>query len=135
MDFIGRILQNPVISEGILNRLTSFWEYRLAEIKASDSPPAHESEIAAFGWWFVSGKFEDDWALSQLTEVLRMVGTVDLADREVVGRLADLMLLRPKQAITCLRLMVEGAKESWRVQGWGNSPSEDSTDSYPKYRS
>lgn len=122
MDFIGRILQDAAISEEILNRLASLWEYRLAEIKASDSPSSHESEIAAFGWWFVSGKFEDDWALNQLTEVLRMVGTVDLADREVVERLADLMSLRPKQAITCLRLMVEGAKESWRVQGWGNYP-------------
>ena len=120
MDFIGRILQDAAISEEILNRPASLWEYRLAETKASDSPSSHESEIAAFGWWFVSGKFEDDWALNQLTEVLRLVGTVDLADREVVGRLADLMSLRPKQAITCLRLMVEGAKESWRVQGWGN---------------
>ncbi len=122
MDFIGRILQDAVISEEILNRLMSFWEYRLAGIKASDSPSSHESEIAAFGWWFVSGKFEDDWALNQLTEVLRMVGTVDLVDREVVERLADLTSLRPKQVVTCLRFMVEGAKESWRIQGWGNYP-------------
>ena len=122
MSFIGRILQNAMISEEILNRLMSLWEYRLAGIKASESSSSHESEIAAFNWWFVSGKFEDNWALNQLTEVLHRVETVDWADRDIVERLVDLTLLRPKQVVICLRLMIERAKEPWRIQGWGNYP-------------
>lgn len=55
--------------------------------------------------------------MDQLTEVLRLVRKVD-ADWLVAERLAALATDKPRQAVECLRLMVEGDKKDWGILGW-----------------
>jgi hypothetical protein len=108
--------QETVPSE-ILDRFKTLWERRIAVAQIATPSTPHTAELAAFGWWFASAKFDAAWAMSQLAEVLRLVDKVD-ADRQVVERLAVLAADMPQQAVECLRLIVEGDKEGLRILSW-----------------
>ena len=121
LEFIGRSLRNTneEIEPQILNQLQLLWEQRLDTARTATSPISHASELAAFGWWFVSGKFDDSWAIAQLKEVLELVGKVEL-ERLVVKRLATLADAIPATAVEFLRLLLEGDNGTWRIYGWRN---------------
>ncbi len=107
----------------VLGRLKALWERRLAAAQADPSPTSHAAELAAFGWWFASAKFDDTWALDQLTQVLNLrpseiVPRMRGVDHLVAERLARLVENNPRQVVRCLRLMVEGDVEGWRIRSW-----------------
>lgn len=113
-----RLREAPeTIPSEILDRLKTLWERRLAVAQAARPPASHAAELAAFGWWFTSAKFDDAWAIAQLIEVLKLVGKVE-PDHMVVERLSLLAADMPRQAVGCLRLMIEGDKEGWGILGW-----------------
>jgi hypothetical protein len=121
----GRRFYNTkeTIPAKILGRMEALWERRLADAQTNMSPASHAAELAAFGWWFASAKFDDTWALDQLTQVLeitpsKIVSLMRAVDRLVVERLAILAKDKPRQAMECLRLMIEGDTEGWRVRSW-----------------
>jgi hypothetical protein len=119
LEFIGRSLyhtKDPVPSK-ILQRAKLQWERRLAIAKGTSKPAEHKGEMAAFGWWFISGKFDDNWAFNQLAEALKIAGKID-PDHIVVERLAALVNVMPKQAVQCLEAIVKGDREGWGIYGW-----------------
>lgn len=119
MSFVGQSLQSTSgeISPEITARLRALWSARLESIR--DHPEAGQRELAAFGWWFVSGKLEDDWSLSQLKEVLRLFTREKLEqDRLVAERLAELCPRYPQQCLELLRLKIDGSLELGRL--WRN---------------
>ena len=81
------------------------------------STPAAAEELVYFGWWFVSGTLDDSWSISQLKETLRLAGRVE-PDHMVMKHLADIANARPLDVVECLRMIVEGDKEGWRIHGW-----------------
>jgi len=117
--FIGRGFCNSEaeIDSDVLERFRTLWEWRMEVASAADSPESHRAELSAFGWWFASGKFDDTWAIEQLHKVLEIVGRVE-PDHKVAERLATLAGDMPLLATQCLRLMIEGDKEDWRVHMW-----------------
>jgi hypothetical protein len=117
MEFLGESLRNTkeTIAPEILMRLKSYWERRLEAAK--EAPDLCKFEMAAFGHWFVSGKFEDDWAIQQLESALNIAGET-YPDDVVVEQLATLALTTPLEAIHCLEAIVEGDKEGWLIYGW-----------------
>jgi hypothetical protein len=114
LGFIGRSLRGTKdeISPEILGRLKHLWEERLE--LAKQSPEYHKSEISAFGWWFVSRRFEDEWAISQLLDVLSIAGRVERS-HSVIEQLATLVDRMPLQCILCLRAIAEGDREGWWI--------------------
>lgn len=119
LEFLGRSLGRPdePLPEEISVRLKKLWEKRLATITASGTPTNHTVELAAFGWWFVSQKFDDTWAMSQLLAALFLVLKTE-PDYHVVQRLAALAGTFPLEAVQCLTLMVQGDKEVWDIESW-----------------
>jgi hypothetical protein len=119
LEFIGRSLRNTneEIELQILKQLQLLWEQRLDTARTATSPISHASELAAFGWWFVSEKFDNSWAIAQLKEVLELVGKVEL-ERLVVKRLATLADAMPAPAVEFLRLLLQGDNGRWRIYGW-----------------
>ena len=99
----------------IIERLKTLWEQRIAAAKSAGEKRI--AELWTFGWWFASDKFDDDWALSQLAEVLSLTGKVEV-DHLVLQRLAKLAEKRPPLTVACLGLMVDGAKEPYEIVGW-----------------
>jgi hypothetical protein len=116
LEFIGRILRD---SDKVLriNHLQELWESRVRFAKSSDSGGRYEEELAAFGWWFISGKFDDIWVLDQLLEALNLAGRV-YVDHLVAKRLVELLTLHPTKCVQCLRAMVEGDPDGWSILAW-----------------
>jgi hypothetical protein len=96
--------------------LQELWEYRLESTQSIPRPDGYQSEIAAFGWWFVSEKFDDHWAVEQLLQALRLAGKVD-PDHWVIERLAELVRIMSIQVLDCLQLIIEGDSQRWTTFG------------------
>jgi len=64
------------------------------------------AELASFGWWFSSGKFEDAWALNQLTEALKL-SKLTRPNYHVLRRLAKVTEKFPFEAISCLSILLD----------------------------
>jgi hypothetical protein len=120
VEFVGRSLRNDtgdVVAE-ILERLRELWASRLSAARAVGAP--YVEELSRFGWWFVSKKFDDNWAIAQLAEALQLVKKIE-PDHLVVERLAELSPSIPRVTVECLAMIVEGDKEGWGVLGWRES--------------
>lgn len=118
LEFVGRNLyqeQGPILQE-TLARLQSLWEWRMGEAVPASAPPT-PSEIAAFGWWFSSGKFEVDWAVTQLKKALiALKGLKNIDARHLVlERLVQISQEQPLAAVECLALLTGEEQEDWRV--------------------
>jgi len=120
LSYIGRSLDQwkDTVPPQPLQRLKALWEGRLAAAKEAATPDNYIAEMSAFGWWFVSKKFEDTWAIKQLDEALKIAGKAE-PEEEVVGRLASLSQNMPREAVQCLEALVKGDREDyWRIHGW-----------------
>ncbi len=114
IEFLGRTLNNieGVISPDFLKRLVYFWEWRFNNITAAESYDSHKEELAAFGWWFASRKFSEEWSLQELIKVMNLTGKIDF-EHEVIKRFTELISKRPKQVLDCLSVMLN--KFTWSV--------------------
>jgi len=112
IEFIGRSLKytDESIPSEIIERLKELWEERFSQVK-KDSVK-HEREVAAFGWWFVSGKFDVDWSITMLSEALKLVPKTEPADM-VIEQLSEIAETYSLESIECLRRIAEGDKEGW----------------------
>ncbi|MCX5885234.1 MAG: hypothetical protein NT096_04905 [Proteobacteria bacterium] len=106
--------KKPVPPE-ILKRLRVLWETRVAI--ATSAPNNHKSEMAAFGWWFASKKFENKWAINQLIAALRLTGNIE-PDHLVAECLASISQEMPRETLQCFELMIKGDQEGWRIYDW-----------------
>lgn len=118
LGFVGRqcSIYKDTIPSDILERLQHLLEYRIKLITGTEEATAAE-ELITFGWWFVSKRFDDAWAISQLEEVLKLAGKVE-PDHKVVERLAALANSMPFETVRCLRFIIEGDKEGWYIYHW-----------------
>ncbi|WP_322793331.1 hypothetical protein [Bellilinea sp.] len=116
LEFIGRALEQtrePIPAE-ILDRLKELWEQRLTIAKTTEQSSEFEKELAVFGWWFVSEKFELDWAIAQLLASLYIARTI-LPEDEVLECLGRAAKTHPQKSVECLRLIAEGDREGWKL--------------------
>ena len=85
---------------------------RLAAANLAPSSDEFSEELAMFGYWFVSGKFAEHWALETLLSTLRLSKKAQ-GETDVVKRLAELCPRYPVECIECVRLIIEGDRERW----------------------
>ncbi|MBT9260256.1 MAG: hypothetical protein KM310_10995 [Clostridiales bacterium] len=116
LGYVGRALKQTIgeIPAEVLDRLTQLWAVRLARAKQSQSRADLVKEMAAFGWWFVSDKFDVGWAIAQLSESLQLVHQTDPYHR-VLEYLERTVETHPVESIQCLRLIAEGDREGWNL--------------------
>jgi len=119
LEFIGRSLREPSapISIDVLERLKALWATRLEAVRSLGEASPDGEELRGYPWWFVSKRFDDEWAIDQLRQALLFAGKLDFDDL-VVERLAELAKEMPAKAVECLSMIVEGDKEGWGVLGW-----------------
>lgn len=119
--FVGRSLektQNEVDPQ-ILSTLQLLWEKRLEIARNSTEVSAYTTEIAAFGWWFGSGKLDDSWSLTQIKDILKLVGKLE-PDFLILDRLVLLADSMPELTAECFELMIKKDKPGWSTYGWQN---------------
>ena len=114
IEFVGQVKED--IPEETLDRLKRLWERRLAAAKQAQRASDFEEEIAAFGWWFVSGKFDTEWVIEQLVEALQIVGKAE-PDHMVVEKLAEIVENYPLEAVESLRMIFKSDHEGWFILG------------------
>ena len=119
LGFIGRTLnaQQGKIPPDFELRLRHLWERRLQVAEQAADPAAHLQELAAFGWWFASGKLEDAWSLRQLVKVLELGVKIEAAT-EVITRLKDLAEKHPERTVQSLSLILTSEQDSVSLVAW-----------------
>jgi hypothetical protein len=124
-EYVGRSLFNTKgdIPTEVTDRLKHLWENRLARAKASSNPEQYKEELADFSWCFIADKFDDEWSIKQLAEVLRLVNKID-DPRFVVERLAILANSHAATSVECLRLIVGSELENWEIYSWRKEAKE-----------
>jgi hypothetical protein len=97
-------------------RLQSLFDRRLAA--ATNAPAADDfgGELANFGHWFTSEKFDESWSVRTLLAALRLSKKI-LPEMDVMTRLDEICPRYPVESVECLRLIIEGDKEGWILLG------------------
>ena len=106
IEFIGRSLQytdEPIPNE-IIERLKKLWNERFSQAKRDFAK--HEKEVAAFGWWFISNKFDKKWALDNLLESLELAHNID-PTYDVLQTLAEISEIDLSKSLKCLKIIAE----------------------------
>ncbi|MEY2485956.1 MAG: hypothetical protein QOH39_1604 [Verrucomicrobiota bacterium] len=104
-----------------LARWQKFWEWRFSVMRKD--PSANRGELNGFTWWLISDRFEADWALGQMTEVLRAVDSVE-HETLISDYLAKVSDRKPLEAVTLLGVLIEKAV---RTRAWFVSEEETIT--------
>jgi hypothetical protein len=117
LSFVGNVFHNDQseIPKEALDRVKTLWATRFDIAKTA--PAAHTRELEAFGWWFATSHFDEPWRIAELTKVLSLIRCVE-PDHIVLEQLADLSSRLPAPAVESLRLLIDGAKESWTITTW-----------------
>jgi hypothetical protein len=105
---LGRLLSRTQVevSPELLERLQRFWEWRISTIRSLPVTTTYTSELETFGSWFACGKFDSQWAITQLMKVLELAQDVD--ELWMVRRyLATIAPSMPLAAVICLDFISE----------------------------
>jgi hypothetical protein len=113
---LGRWLLGPkeTVSEEVIQRLKRLWEWRLEEARKAVDKTGFAKEIAAFGSWFASGKFDDTWAIAQFENVLELSGRIEI-NHQFMEQLARIGLAMPAEAVRVLARIAAGDQGTWQV--------------------
>ena len=98
-------------SERITKLLKAFWHARIVVVEGAESARDYERELAAFGYWFVSGIFDDQWAIDQLLRTLVLSNSIK-PWVESMAKLHDLSRVFPSTVALCIRHLAT-RKNAW----------------------
>lgn len=117
IEFIARSLREDKrdIPPAVIERFTALWERRMERARAAAAESIEE--LASFGWWFVSQKFDETWAIQQLEEALRLAKKAE-PDYMIAETLAAIAARKPREAVRCLDGLLEADREGWGILGW-----------------
>jgi hypothetical protein len=107
------------LDAGVQKRFMDLWEHRVK--LGLQNINAFREEMGAFGWWFASKKFPEDWSIQQLMTVLEKFRTIH-HDFAVVKRLAELAPKYPYETVRALGIIFEEDKDGWAIHGWDDAP-------------
>lgn len=126
IEYIGRSLKNTEgdVPQEFLKPIMALWENRIEEAKKASDRKNYQEEIAAFGWWFTSEKLDDEWAIQELVKALETAQMIQ-PDFWVMEHLAQLAPRKPREAVQCLKYIIEANREHWSLYGIRNRETMD----------
>jgi hypothetical protein len=112
IEYIGRSLYNAKdkINADILKRLQVLWLKRIDDLHIMNKRGTRPTEPIAFGWWFISGKFNDIWVTEQLKIAIEIAGKIE-PDYSVLKQLSKIAAKMQLPAVECLKILVENENE------------------------
>jgi len=111
--YIGRTIQGQMIDALLVGRLKSLWIFILSELE-KDEKRDSDIIVGGFGWWFVSGKFEKEWAIKVLERSSNINPKIE-ALHKVFDSLAIYASEFPKETLRILKNILLGDEGSWKV--------------------
>lgn len=111
--FAGHTLedQHHEIPDEIIPRLRDLWDWRVKISGVIDKVPVQERN--AFCFWFASGRFDLKWSMLFMKEGLKEWHGLRWGEDRVLQQLVRVFNQVPRDALQCLRLMVERTDSSW----------------------
>ncbi len=118
LDFLGRSLKSldEPLEDETAKLLKELWEMRITEAESADDKKPYEKEMNAFGWWFASGKLDEDWSVGEFLRSLEIAKKVN-GDYAVVDRLDVLANTKPLEAVKILQRLIKGDIQQWVLFG------------------
>jgi len=110
LDFMGRGLGKGELPPEVRARLQVLIDHRLATLQEGEDA----TELSAFGDWFASRQFSDDWSYHTLKESLRRGANLGYS-KEAYQRLRDDTGQRGQDVLDCLETLIESA-EPWQLE-------------------
>ena len=113
--FAGMILRNDDdVSPEILLRYEKLWDWYWETIGKTDSESDPKSNT--FGFWFISGNLEPNWALSRLGRFVEVVPRPE-PDHEIFGTLAKICDANLFESGKILKSLIGSYRENWQIHG------------------
>ena len=115
LEFVGRSLLNTpdTVPGEVLARLRALWEARVQIARAAADRKPYRIELASFGTWFLSAKFDNAWVINQLHQVTDLIDGDAINAFPLIKRLTALVPQMPEEAIQILERLLFGPKRNW----------------------
>jgi hypothetical protein len=118
--YAGQVVNDLAPNDAaVVERAIELWNSRVAAQTVGG-----DSEVTAFGWWFIDEEFPANWALEQLSEVLSRTGGKIDHDYAVMIRLAEIADIDPVLAVRCLRAILQKDRERGIILGSADKVSD-----------
>lgn len=111
-DYVVRSVESTEgnIPKKVMDRLRSLWSNRISKI--SEEVDAHRKELGAFGLWFRSEQFGDEWGLDVLMRVLKL-GSRPEHIYHLLDRLLPFAKVMPEKFLRCGMLLINATKNTY----------------------
>lgn len=103
---------NETVPQNILERLRALWLWRLRIAQEAPDKALFRQELAQYGWWFCSRKFDDKWGIEQLLAVLDTTGVVE-PDFKVAETLETFAADFPLLCVRCVTRIAQADAKGW----------------------
>lgn len=118
IEYIGRVVKNDdQVPDEIKKRFEILLEHRIGVVKEAEGTTEDAQEFEGIGWWVASKKFDDQWMLNQLIQILELRCDMD-AEYLVMERFVEIADQYPEETIKCTRMMVENDQKGWGTARW-----------------
>ncbi len=109
---VPRLEDGGEIPAQVPARLQLMWDWWVEKSVSDENP-----ELSAFGNWFLSSLFDEEWRMQQLEMVVTKTKNIDRPD-DVLEVLTKRVTNSPAQTISITTLLVRHRKELWLVEVW-----------------
>lgn len=116
--YVGRSFSEAEnkIPNTIVERTKKLWIYRKSYYLNKGFQKVEILELEYFGWLFISGKFEKEWAINELVEALKICYSIDPAN-ETIKLLSEYSKKYTKQSMECLDIIIRNQVNDWELFG------------------
>ncbi len=116
LSFVGDAFRqtDDRIPEEVLERAKRLWTSRM---EAAERDDGFKGDLAAFGAWFASAKFDDEWSLNQLEHAAKVANGIDDL-YPVMKRLAALSRTCAAQCVAILAKFIEHRHLGTYMDAW-----------------
>jgi hypothetical protein len=76
ISYVGQYLLKDEKSKDVIERFKTLWEWRMSYIKGLSNRQDFQKELKSFIHWFVSRKFDTEWALDNLIKTVELVDEI-----------------------------------------------------------
>lgn len=103
----------------VIDHFRLMWEWRVG--KAGGLAALPKPELAAFGWWFASGRFDPAWSLPILRAAIP-VTDLDRSGHWVMEQLVEVFDRDPAGTLECLYLMATHPEDRFQFYASSDRP-------------
>jgi len=112
ISYIGQQLLKYELPGDVIQRFKTLWEWRISYIEGLSNRQDFQKELKSFIHWFVSRKFDTEWALDNLIKTMELVD--EITDEHVYLALDVLLEMAkefPELVLKYIDLLTHNASE------------------------